>query len=218
MQVQSAVMRQAIRSTPMSPASEPDIRLVGAMRSYDRDQEIFGEGEPADFIFKVASGAVRCFRILSDGRRQISDFYLPGEIFGVELDDEHRTAAEAVGEAALVIARRASVLGDEAANSVALWRKAAADLRRCRDHALTLGRRSAAERVAAFLLEMAERTGAVDVLDLPMSRQDIADYLGLTIETVSRTITGLQADGLIDARCCRRIHLLDREGLAELCE
>ena len=189
---------------------------MGATRSFDRDQEIFGEGEAADYVYKVMSGAVRSFRVLADGRRQIAAFHLPGDVFGIELDDTRRIAAEAVGDADLMVARRSQLLGD-AASGPALWRKACSDLRQSQEHALTLGRRSASERVAAFLLEMAERTGAGDTLELPMSRQDIADYLGLTIETVSRTITGLQADGLIDARCCRRIRLVDRRALADLC-
>jgi CRP/FNR family nitrogen fixation transcriptional regulator len=215
MQVQAMIAERTTALTATGFVEE--VRLVGATRSFGRDQEVFGEGEPSDYVYKVASGAVRSFRILADGRRQISEFHLPGDVFGIELDDARRIAAEAIVEATLVVARRSQLLADAAGGS-ALWRKACGDLRRSQDHALTLGRRSASERVAAFLLEMAERTEAGAVLDLPMSRQDIADYLGLTIETVSRTITGLQAEGLIDARCCRRIRLLDKAALEELCQ
>jgi CRP/FNR family nitrogen fixation transcriptional regulator len=206
------------RYAPPPTARETEIRLVGAARAYGRDQEVFGQGERCDFVFKVASGAVRTFRILADGRRQISEFHLAGDIFGLELDEHRHTAAEAIGEAVLIVARRVSVIAEDAGNQTALWRRAAADLAACREHALTLGRRSAAERLAGFLLEFAERTGADAILDLPMSRQDIADYLGLTIETVSRTFTALQAEGLIDARGCRRVRLIDRRSLQDLCE
>jgi CRP/FNR family transcriptional regulator, nitrogen fixation regulation protein len=217
MQAQAMVMERAPSAGAPVRGSGEEIKLTGALRAFGRDQEVFGEGEPADYVYKVASGAVRSFRILADGRRQIAEFHLPGDVFGIELDAARRIAAEAVGEATLVVARRTQLFADEAGGP-ALWRKACGDLRRSQDHALTLGRRSASERVAAFFLEMAERTEAGDILDLPMSRQDIADYLGLTIETVSRTITGLQADGLIDATCCRRIRLLDKHALAQLCQ
>jgi CRP-like cAMP-binding protein len=91
-------------------------------------------------------------------------------------------------------------------------------LRRSEDHVLTLGRRSAAERVASFLLDLAERLGGRDEIALPMSRQDIADYLGLTIETVSRTLTQLQTRGFIRAEGCRQLRLQRRATLSELCE
>jgi CRP/FNR family nitrogen fixation transcriptional regulator len=216
MQAQAMMLERAGPARPVRREAAEEIKLTGALRSFGRDQEVFGEGEPADYVYKVASGAVRSFRILADGRRQIAEFHLAGDVFGIELDAVRCVAAEALADTVLVVARRSQLLAEQA-NGPALWRKACADLRRSQDHALTLGRRSASERVAAFLLEMAERTDASEVLDLPMSRQDIADYLGLTIETVSRTITGLQAEGLIDAHGCRRIRLTDKAGLAELC-
>jgi CRP-like cAMP-binding protein len=197
--------------------AEP-IRLIGITLHMTRDQEIFGEGEPADQVFKVVQGAVRAFRVLSDGRRQICDFYLPGDLFGIEPTGEHRVTAEALSDTVLVVARR-SALGDEgdAAASRRLWTLAMNELRRSQDHALTLGRRSATERVASFLMDLAERLGGGEALELPMSRQDIADYLGLTIETVSRTLTQLQVSGLIKLAGCRSIILRRPRALADLC-
>ena len=202
------------RST--EPSASDEIRLVGLTKSFGRDQAIYGEGDPADLVYKVISGAVRTFRVLADGRRQISDFYLPGDVFGVELDAERRSGAEAISETVLLVARRSVAEDPEQGQS--LWRHALRQLRRSQDQALTLGRRSASERVASFLLDLAERLGGGDELELPMSRQDMADYLGLTIETVSRTVTQMQGSGLIGLAGCRHVRLTRPGALAELCE
>jgi CRP/FNR family nitrogen fixation transcriptional regulator len=164
----------------------------------------------------VVSGAVRAVRLLADGRRQIADFYLPGDIFGVELGERRRAAAETLGETVLLAARRAALTARP--DQGGLWRLALADLQRSQDHVLTLGRRSASERVASFLIDLAERLDGGPAFDLPMSRQDMADYLGLTIETVSRTLTQLQADGLVSISGCRHVRLPRPAALAELCE
>jgi len=198
------------------PASD-EIRLVGVTKSFGRDQAIYGEGDAAGLVYKVISGGVRTFRVLADGRRQIWDFYLPGDVFGVELDAERRSGAEAICETVLLVARR-SALAEDPAQGQRLWRHALRQLRRSQDHALTLGRRSASERVASFLLDLAQRLGSGDELELPMSRQDMADYLGLTIETVSRTVTQMQGGGLICLTGCRHVRLTRPDALAELCE
>jgi CRP/FNR family transcriptional regulator, nitrogen fixation regulation protein len=215
----------ALRTPHGAPSPAPHvsresegIRLIGMTTHVMRDQEVFGEGEPADHVYKVVRGAVRGFRVLSDGRRQICDFYLPGDIFGIERGAEHRIAAEALTDTILVVARRSS-LGDDGAGVMAqrLWNLAMIELGRSHDHALALGRQSAGERVAGFLVDMADRIGDGETVQLPMSRQDIADYLGLTIETVSRTLTQLQISGLIALAGCRSIHLSKPRALAELC-
>jgi CRP/FNR family nitrogen fixation transcriptional regulator len=196
---------------------EEALDVGGVLKSFDRDQEIFGEGEEAEFVYKVVSGSVRCFRGLCDGRRQISDFYLPGDVFGLDLSIERRETAEAMTEVQVTVARRSALAADPA-NATRLWRQTVYDLQRSQEHALTLGRRSASERVASFLVDLAERTSTGPDLELPMTRQDIADYLGLTIETVSRTLTQLQAQGLIKVCAGRRLQLTDLQGLADLCE
>jgi CRP/FNR family nitrogen fixation transcriptional regulator len=198
-------------------AERGDLNVIGLARAYRRDQTVFAEGDPADHVYKVVSGAVRSLRVLADGRRQIDDFYFPGDIFGVEPGSEHRTTAEALGETVLIAARRAPLIADPDGGG-RLWRHALGALRRSQDHVLTLGRRSAAERVASFLTELADRLGCGKTLTLPMSRQDIADYLGLTIETVSRTLTQLQGERLIALDGCRAVKLLRPDALAELCE
>jgi CRP/FNR family nitrogen fixation transcriptional regulator len=213
--------------TPVRPAPAPPvpmregIEIEGPRVGFARDAEIFGEGEPADWVYRVVSGAVRTCRLLSDGRRQIEEFYFPGDCFGLEADLERGATAEALTDTVLTAVKR-STLADRAQRDAdvarRLWRMTAHELKRTQDHILMLGRRSAVERLAGFLLELAERNGTRDTVELPMSRQDIADYLGLTIETVSRTFTQLQGSGLIEIPACRRIRLRDRAALAELCD
>ena len=197
-----------------------DVDFVGVCVAYGRGQEIYGEGEPADHIYKVLSGVVRGFKVLADGRRQISEFYLPGDCFGFEAGAEHRENVEAIVPSQVVVAHRASLVTASLRTDTVrgLWHIAIDNLQRSQDHVLMLGRHSAVERLASFLADLAERLGADDAFDLPMSRQDMADYLGLTIETVSRTLTQLQADGLIDICGCRKVRLRNRAALATLCQ
>ncbi len=215
-----AAVRLPLPGGPAAPTAKADeIRLIGVTMGFDRGQEICGEGERADHVYKVVSGAVRGFRVLADGRRQISEFYLPGDLFGYEAGLERRASAEALADTVLVVARR-SALADDTDGALArqLWRLAMAELQRSQEHVLTLGRRSASERVASFLVDLAERLGDADDFELPMSRQDIADYLGLTIETVSRTLTQFQVSGLIKLAGCRKVRITRPAALADLCE
>jgi CRP/FNR family transcriptional regulator, nitrogen fixation regulation protein len=209
------------RFRPAPPTCQPllgAVELTGATMPFDRNAEIYGENEPADYVYKVISGAVRTYKVLNDGRRQIDAFYLPGDIFGLELGDEHSCSAEAITETTVLLVKRTHVLAaaesrcDVARN---LWSLTARDLRRAQRHTLLLIK-SAQERVAAFLLEMAERLAGGSAFELPMSRQDIADYLGLTIETVSRTLSQLEGAAAIALPASRRIVLRDRAVLDRL--
>jgi len=194
------------------------IQLMGAAMSFSRNAEIFGENEPADYLYKVLSGAVRSYKILSDGRRQIGGFYLPGDIFGLEFGDEHALAAEAITDVKVLVIKRSALaaLADRDAGAAReLYAVTARELRRAQARMMLLVK-SAQERVASFLLEMAERAAAGNAIDLPMSRQDIADYLGLTIETVSRTLTSLETAATIDVPTSRRIVLRNRGALSRL--
>ncbi|MGU3663993.1 helix-turn-helix domain-containing protein [Methylobacterium sp. A49B] len=174
--------------------------LIGTPFAYAREEEIYGEGEEAEFVYKVVSGAVRAHKVLNDGRRQITGFHLPGDLFGLEQGEMHRHTAEALSETQVLIFRRRGV--ERAATRSAevacqLWAMAASGLRHAQDHMLLLGRRSAVERVATFLMEVDERLGGTGTFALPMTRRDIADHLGLTIETVSRTFSQLEEDGAL---------------------
>ncbi len=220
MQVQAYALKSApIHAPAINGASEglDDVKLIGVAKSFRRDCEIFGEGDATDLVYKVVSGAVRSFRLLSDGRRQITHFFLPGDVFGVEFGRERRAGAEALSDAVVIVARRSTVASD-VDQSMRLWRHAVGELQRSEDHVLTLGRRSATERIASFLIHLADRLDADDEFELPMSRQDMADFLGLTIETVSRTLTQLQAERLVELQNCRRVRFPDRDALEELCE
>ena len=210
------VLRPPANARSFFGQSDDEVKLIGVTKTYGRDQQIYGEGEPADLVYKVVSGAIRCFRVLADGRRQISEFYLPGDIFGVEAGLERRSSAEAVGDTILVVTRRSTLMIEDENQGAKFWRLAIAELQRSREHVLTLGRRAAGERVASFLMDLAERTGVVDEVELPMSRQDIADYLGLTIETVSRTLTQLQSQGLIEISSCRHVRLKSPQALDDM--
>jgi CRP/FNR family transcriptional regulator, nitrogen fixation regulation protein len=192
--------------------------VSGASMSFERNAEIFGEGESADYVYKVLSGSVRAYRVLSDGRRQVTAFYLPGDVFGIESEGEHSHSAEAIDKATILMVRRSSVFNSAAGNSdIArhLWSITAAELKRSQNHALLLIK-TAKERIAAFLLDMAERLAGKGFVELPMSRQDIADYLGLTIETVSRTLTSLSEGSTIQFLASRRIVLRNPSQLNKL--
>src|SRR5438445_9561369 len=162
--------------------------------TYKKGVEIYGEKEPADYVYQVKIGAVRSYKLLSDGRRQIGAFHLVGDIFGLENGDKHRFTAEAVVETVARLIKRESlqlVAARDAVVSHNLLSMITRNLEHAEDHMLLLGRKTAVERVAAFLLEMDCRTGA-DKMSLPMTRLDIADYLGLTFETGSRAISSLR--------------------------
>ncbi len=194
------------------------IEMMGAPMPCARNAELYGENEPADYLYKVVRGAVRTYKVLNDGRRQIGSFYLPGDIFGLEVGDEHSFSAEAVIDCKVLVIKRSalvSLAGRDTEVARQLWTLAAGELQRAQDHIMLLIK-TAQERVAGFLMEMSVRNSGASEVDLPMSRQDIADYLGLTIETVSRTLTQLEYSGAIAVPTSRRIVLRSRGALNRL--
>jgi CRP-like cAMP-binding protein len=194
------------------------IELMGALVPFARNSEIYGENEPADYLYKVVSGTVRTYKVLVDGRRQIGGFHLPGDLFGFETGDEHTFSAEAITDCKIIVIRRSTVVALAARdNDIArqMWALTARELQRVQDHIMVLIK-SAQERVAGFLLEMAGRAAGGGAIELSMSRQDIADYLGLTIETVSRTLTQLEKAAAIELPTSRRIVLRNRSALTRL--
>jgi len=219
-EVRSASTKPTSRAVPATAchAGEGNIEFMGAPMSFARNAEIYGEGEPADYLYKVISGTVRTYKVLSDGRRQIGAFYMPGDVFGLETSDEHTFSAEAISDSKVLVIKRSTLVAlAERDSEVArqLWALTGRELSRVQDHILLLIK-TAQERVAGFLLEMAERASNGNALELPMSRQDIADYLGLTIETVSRTLTTLENAAAIELPSSRRIVLRNRSALSRL--
>ena len=193
--------------------------MQGALIKVERNVEIYGEEEPAEYLYQVVKGAVRTYKVLQDGRRQIGAFNLPGDIFGLEAGEAHAFSAEAVSDCTLRVARRSSIVAIAARDSDLandLWQRTAEAFRRAQEHMLLLGRKNAEERVATFLLKMAARSDTGQLIELPMSRQDIADYLGLTIETVSRTLTQLENSAAIAVPTSRRIVLRNRAALTRM--
>jgi len=212
--------QQAVRPVPpvRALAVGNSIELMGAPMPFSRNAEIYGENEPAEYLYKIISGTVRTYKVLNDGRRQIGAFYLPGDIFGLEVGDEHSFSAEAIVDCKVLVIKRSAVISLAARdNDVArqLWTMTARELQRVQDHIMLLIK-TAQERVAGFLLEMSARAPAGNEVELPMSRQDIGDYLGLTIETVSRTLTQLENSAAIAVPSSRRIVLRNRAALTRM--
>jgi CRP/FNR family transcriptional regulator, nitrogen fixation regulation protein len=183
--------------------------------SQERGEEIYGEDEPSDYVYQVIRGSVRSYKLLSDGRRQVGAFYLPGDVFGLESGPVHRLTAEAIVDTTVRLVKRRSL--EEAAGKAvqvarSLWSMTAGELRHAEDHML-LGRKNAMERVASFLLEMDRRLAVTGMMALPMCRRDIGDYLGLTLETVSRALSQLQSQGVLGFSGARQIVLRNRQRL-----
>jgi len=194
---------------------------IGTRRSYARNDEIFAEGDRADCWFKVVSGAVRVCKLMADGRRHIAEFHFAGDCFGFDSLPERLFSAEAVSDAVIMrFPRRATELLIDETPYLARWLRETAlrDLTNAQMHMMMLGRMSAPERVATFLLDIFDRRDASRALELPMPRADIADYLGLTIETVCRVLSSFKRDCLIDIPNAHRIELRNRAALAEIGE
>jgi CRP/FNR family nitrogen fixation transcriptional regulator len=195
---------------------DPMVRM-GVRIAYAKDEEIFGQDEDADLIYRVLSGSVRATRLLSDGRRQIGAFYRAGDLFGFETAPRHRFSAEALQETVVLVVKRAAprVAGGDLDRMI--WTATSRELERTQEHLLLLGRKSACEKVASFLLDLAEGV-AGDTVSLPMGRLDIADYLGLTIETVSRMLSQLQASHIVCFSATRQFKVINRPALTRLAQ
>ncbi len=221
MPVQNALTRKEGRRQLAQPLPLPvgrSFELIGAPTTFARNEEVFGEGEPAEYLYKVISGGVRTYNSLDDGRRQIAAFYLPGDIFGLEARKFHSVTAETISRSMLHAVKKTKLMSHASGDLMMthlLLDLTTQELQRTQAHILLL-LRSAEERVVGFLLEIAKREACKREFDLRMSRQDIADYLGLTIETVSRTLTRLENAAVISMQTSRHIVLRDKLALNRL--
>ena len=206
-------VRAPIRSANLDEVMD----RVGLRMTFAKDEEVYAQEEDADLIYRVVSGVVRTTRLLSDGRRQIGDFYQPGDLFGLEVGAQHRYSAEALCDCVIQVVKRASLKAQAGEGELdrAIWEATCRDLERAQDHVLLLGRKTACEKVASFLMDLAQR-GDDETIELPMGRQDIADYLGLTIETVSRMLTQLQGSKVVEFASCRQFRVRKWEVLERL--
>lgn len=227
--------RTAIQASKF-PAAAFGLRPIPATKAptglqmvLGKGEELFAEGEGAEFFYQVVSGAIRSYKLLSDGRRQIDAFHLRGDIFGLEAGSEHRFSAEAIGDATVVAYRRSrlgALIQDDAAFRDRIMTATLRSLERAQDHMLLLGRKTAQEKVATFLLLLASRAGNLGCshsekmqfarFKLPLTRADMADYLGLTLETVSRQITKLKTSHLITLAENREVVVPDIGALQEI--
>lgn len=186
---------------------------------YPRNKVIAFEEGPTDYLFVVVKGVVRTCKTFQDGSRTIIGFHVPGEYFGLNDDLKYSLSAEAATEAMVLFLKRSALLTLAAHDSrVAgfLLARTASELRRVQEHSLLIGR-DAKCRVAAFLIDLSVRTGQAKYLELPMRHRDIADYLGLKIETLSRAITELERSGWVARASTRRTVILrDRASLMNI--
>jgi len=194
----------------------------GTIRRLEAKEHVFCEGDPRTHVFRIEDGVVALSKVLSDGRRQVIDFAYPGDYIGLGVLRDHIFDAQATCPAK-VRCLSASALEQEAAKdaslAIKLYKAVSAELVAARSLLVSVGQRTAMERLAAFLVNLNSRnnnTANSGVIKLPMRRSDIADLLGLTIETVSRTITKLRTMRVIDVVHGTEVHILDFDRLTEL--
>jgi CRP/FNR family nitrogen fixation transcriptional regulator len=206
-------------NTASSSGAEPALLRIGAAKRYAVNSEIFAQDAEARYMFKLLSGTVRHCNFLPDGRRQIIDFSLPGEFFGCEGGDSYGATAEALTDVTLISFPLAGVMAAANENPDVyrkLLEQAQTRIARLREHCLILGHPTAKERVAAFILATQARGAFRDLVQIAMGRQDLADYLGMTIETVSRTIGELKEAGVIGVPGRRKFKIHKLETLREI--
>lgn len=219
-----AIANRAVLADPVREGQDP-LRGIGVERHCAVNQTVFQEGDPNEHMFKVSRGVLKIYKTLGDGRRQVTGFLYPGDLLGLGAGVSYAYTAEAVTETVLVSYRRSTL--EESINrspAIARWlfSVASTELTAAQDQMLLLGRKTAVERVTSFLLNLSERAVQrgedSDHIHVPMTRYDIADYLGVTTETVSRTITRLKTLGIV--RLCPNncIDLVDSNRLIELSE
>jgi CRP-like cAMP-binding protein len=196
------------------------LQQIGTKVRFSRNMTIFNEGDDAAYTYKIVSGAVRLCKHTSNGRRQIADFLLAGDYFGFLQLGTYSFTAEAVSDVVVIAYPQRQL--EQLSNTMPSMSRRLLTLLSQRllgmqDHLVLLGRQAAKERVASFLLLLADRSEAEEgeAFEVPMSRQDIADYLGLTIETVCRALSDLKRVRLIGIPNVHQIVITDRDGLED---
>lgn len=200
-------------------------RRVGRAKTQivERKEHVFHEGDDATHIFKVECGHVCIYRTLDDGRRQVIDFAFPGDFIGLGAAEQHTMSAQATERTRLTFlptSELRSIVRENPALGLELYQAISSQLSATREMLVAVGQRSAEERLAGFLLTLSRRNASrgqdASTIVLPMTRSDIADYLGMTIETVSRMMTKMRKQGLIDIEQCILVTINDAEALADI--
>ena len=220
-EVRSAAMCRVLDCSDLA-----QMRRLGWSLNVKQGQSLFHEGDPANRVFTLTNGALKLYKLLPDGRRQVTGFMFPGDFLGISVDDEHAFTVEALTDSRLCWFPRQRFGGFAESHPQLereLYRLAAHELAAAQTQMVLLGRKTAEERLASFfitLLARAEKsTGeGVRLIDLPMSRIDIADYLGLTKETVSRILATLKSKRVIRLAALDRVEVLDRQRLSDIAE
>ncbi|MBD3837252.1 helix-turn-helix domain-containing protein [Brevundimonas sp.] len=182
------------------------------------------QGDPAGHVFNITSGSVRVYKLLPDGRRQITGFLFAGDFVGLATGEDYAFSAEAIEDATLCRFRKSdyrALIREAPALESALLERATHELAAAQNQMLLLGRKTALERVASFLLNLPEdpvRPATDGLVRLPMTRAEIADYLGLTIETVSRVFSRLKTTGVIRLVSLHELRIENPDRLAALAE
>ncbi len=210
---------------PLENAALAAVDAIATRHTYESGRNIFDEGEASDHLFNVTQGTIRIYKLLADGRRQVTGFLFAGDFLGLASEAAYAYSAETVTETKVCRFRRGQ-LDDLLQKYPQMERRllviAGHELAEAQEQMLLLGRKTAKERIASFLLVLSRRAKQAgrseDPVSVPMSRTDIADYLGLTTETVSRTFTKLKTEGLITLLPGNRVALSDREALSEIAE
>lgn len=208
-----------LASALAAPAESDPLARLGVAVKVEKNRTIYFEGDEAEHYYKVRSGTVRLCKVTEDGRRQIAAFLTEGDLFGWTDQDVYNFSAEAVTDATVEKYSRARVEESVKANP-SMGRRVLAmlstQLASAHEHLLLLGRMTASERIANFLLELGRRQHAANDIELPMNRKDVADYLGLTVETVSRTMSALKRKGIIAFTEPESVHLKQNTALERL--
>ena len=185
---------------------------------YRRNAMIVCEGDPTDYILLVVKGVIRSCKTYRDGARSIVAFHFPGELFGWSGDLKHSLSAEAATDTLVLFLKRSALLAAamrDGGIATYLLANTTSELRRVQEHSLLLSRLAEC-RVATFLIDLSMRMGSANYLDLPMSNHDIASHLGLTDETLSRSITALEKSGAIARAPHRTLLLRNRASLERM--
>jgi CRP/FNR family transcriptional regulator len=197
----------------------------GQTRTLEAKEHLFCEGDAASHVYRVEVGHICIYRVMPDGRRQVVDFAYPGDLIGLGALSEHTDSAQAMERTvirALSLATLRELAQSDTRLATKLYEALSRELMAARELLFTVSQRTAAERIAAFFLALSRRNAkrgeSPNEIVLPMTRMDIADFLGLTIETVSRTLTKLRMEGVIDLEQCILVSILKPEALAQLAQ